>query len=343
MKYAVLGSGNVGKANSVFLSHLGQDVILYDRSPDRLDPIQAHGLTATGMVQGTFSIPVTCDLAQAVKDANFILVCTVAAGHRPLAKALKGLLCPGQTIVVTNCCWGAMEFDLKLGAEAAEKGCRIAETSGQLILCSSPAPHQVYLKTIKKQILLSCTRPSQTQDVLDLLAPVFPQFQAAHNILETSLNNSNPISHGPLALFNITRMENGEDYLLFGTGATPYVSRFMEKMDRERVAVVRACGIHAPSELEMLNSFWPVEQSSLYDVFHNTAAYSVTKGPTSLDHRYLSEDLPYGLVPYVRLGKKLGIETPYLSALIQMFSLYMETDYLASGPAVESADLTRYL
>ena len=162
------------------------------------------------------------------------------------------------------------------------------------------------------------------------------------NVLETSLNNSNPISHGPLALFNITRMENGEDFLLFGTGVTPRVARFMEKIDRERVAVVRACGVSAPTELEMLNSFWPEPQESLYNVLHNTPAYSVTKGPRTLDHRYLTEDLPYGLVPYVRLGRKLGVETPCLEALIGMFGLYMDQDYFQQGPEVEQLDLSRY-
>ncbi len=342
MQIAILGAGNTGKANSVWLSQLHQDVILYDRDPARLSPIREEGLTASGAAEGRFSVSVTCDLAQAVRGADVILVCTVAGGHRPLAAALKGLLRAGQAIVVTNGCWGAAEFDLELGREAEEKGCRIAETNGQLILCSSPAPQAVYLKTVKKSILLACTRPDRTQAVLDLLSPMFPQFQAASNILETSLNNSNPISHGPLALFNLTRMENGEDYLLFGTGITPRVARFIEKCDAERVAVVKACGVRAPTALEMLNSFWPEPQPTLYDVFHNTAAYSVTKGPTSLDHRYLSEDLPYGLVPYVRLGKKLGIATPYLDALIQIFSMYMEIDYLSLGPAVERMDLASY-
>ena len=231
---------------------------------------------------------------------------------------------------------------MELGAQAERKGCPIGETGGQLILCSSPAPDAVYLKTVKKSMGLACVRPEDTAGVLERLAPVFPQLCPAANVLETSLNNSNPISHGPLALFNITRMENGEDFLLFGTGVTPRVASFMEKIDRERVAVVRACGVSAPTELEMLNSFWPEPQESLYNVLHNTPAYSVTKGPRTLDHRYLTEDLPYGLVPYVRLGRKLGVETPCLEALIGMFGLYMDQDYFQQGPEVEQLDLSRY-
>ena len=341
MKFAILGAGNTGKAYSAFLSHGGHQVLLYDRSQERLAPIQARGISATGVVEGRFPVPVTTQLEDC-GDSDVILVCTVAAGHRPLAAGLRGVLRPGQIILVTNCCWGAVEFDMELGAEAERKGCPIGETGGQLILCSSPAPDAVYLKTVKKSMGLACVRPGDTAGVLERLAPVFPQLCPAANVLETSLNNSNPTSHGPLALFNITRMENGEDFLLFGTGVTPRVARFMEKIDRERVAVVRACGVSAPTELEMLNSFWPEPQESLYNVLHNTPAYSVTKGPRTLDHRYLTEDLPYGLVPYVRLGRKLGVETPCLEALIGMFGLYMDQDYFQQGPEVEQLDLSRY-
>ena len=118
------------------------------------------------------------------------------------------MLRPGQIILVTNCCWGAVEFDMELGAEAERKGCPIGETGGQLILCSSPrAGRGLSEDRQKKSMGLACVRPGDTAGVLERLAPVFPQLCPAANVLETSLNNSNPISHGPLALFNITRME----------------------------------------------------------------------------------------------------------------------------------------
>lgn len=343
MKFAVLGAGNVGKANSAFLMHTGNEVVLYDRKQERTQPLQNNGLKAGGVVEGVFPVAATNDLAYAVKGARVILVCTTAAGHRPLAHALRGKLEKGQVIVITNCCWGAAEFDLELGAEAEAKECLICETSGQLILCSSPAPEEVYLKTVKQKILLSCVHPERTGEVLELLNPVFPQFDAAASVLETSLNNANPVAHGPLALFNITRMENGEDYLLFSVGATRGVTRFMEKIDRERVQVVTACGVPAPRELDLMNSFWGTSKGSLYEIMHETKAYSVTKGPKTLEHRYITEDLPYGLVPYVKLGKKFGIATPYLEALIGMLSLYMDVDYMAQGPEVEKMDLARYI
>ena len=342
MKYGIIGAGSTGKAAAAWLHQAGCPALVWDRSPRKRADLAQSGLLATGKVEGQLPVETTDTLEELAARCDILLIQTLAEGHRPVAEGLAGHLRPGQILLVTNCCWGAVEFDMELGAEAERKGCPIGETGGQLILCSSPAPDAVYLKTVKKSMGLACVRPEDTAGVLERLAPVFPQLCPAANVLETSLNNSNPISHGPLALFNITRMENGEDFLLFGTGVTPRVASFMEKIDRERVAVVRACGVSAPTELEMLNSFWPEPQESLYNVLHNTPAYSVTKGPRTLDHRYLTEDLPYGLVPYVRLGRKLGVETPCLEALIGMFGLYMDQDYFQQGPEVEQLDLSRY-
>ena len=62
MKFAILGAGNTGKAYSAFLSHGGHQVLLYDRSQERLAPIQARGISATGVVEGRFPVPVTTQL-----------------------------------------------------------------------------------------------------------------------------------------------------------------------------------------------------------------------------------------------------------------------------------------
>ncbi len=340
MKFGILGAGNTGKAYSALLSALRQEVILYDRNPARLTPLQ-DGIQASGAVEGRYQVPITTNLAQAA-DSDILLVCTTADGHRPLATHLRGLLRQRQSILVTNCCWGAVEFDLELGAEAAEQDCLIAETSGQLILCNSPTPESVYLKTIKQHVVLACVRPEDTGRLLSRLTPLFPQFFPASSVLETSLNNANPMAHGPLALFNLTRIDNGEDFLLFGTGATHGVTRTIAAIDQERMAVAQACGVPATTQLELLNSFWPESRSSLYEVFHRTPAYGVTKGPQTLQHRYFTEDLPYGLVPCVHLGKKLAVPTPRLEALITVLGLYLGEDYFQQGPDLEHLDLSRY-
>ena len=50
-----------------------------------------------------------------------------------------------------------------------------------------------------------------TGAVLEALCPEWPQYTAASSILETSLSGTNPVTHGPIALFNLARMDADDD------------------------------------------------------------------------------------------------------------------------------------
>ena len=179
MRFAVIGAGNTGKAVTAYLKKEGQEVVLYCRNAQLAQQL-CQGLTAQGAVEGKFEVKATSDLAEAVRGAQVILVQTVAPGHAPVAQALKGLLEPGQIILIFNGNWGAAEFAAILGQEAKEKGVAICETGAQLVLCSSPAPTSVYVKTIKQGIALACTEAARTGKAFEQgdAAPVAPSEDA---------------------------------------------------------------------------------------------------------------------------------------------------------------------
>ena len=120
-------------------------------------------------------------------------------------------------------------------------------------------------------------------------------------------------------------------------------ARFVEQLDTERVTVARACGVPVRTALELLNDAWPTPQPTLYDAFHSNPSYMVTKGPATTHHRFITEDLPYGLAPLVLLGRLHGVPTPALDVLLEMFRLAMGTDYLALAPALDWNGLRAFL
>ena len=335
MKFAILGAGNTGKAYSAFLSHGGHQVLLYDRSQERLAPIQARGISATGVVEGRFPVPVTTQLEDC-GDSDVILVCTVAAGHRPLAAGLGGVLRPGQSILVTNCCWGAVEFDMELGAEAERKGCPIGETGGQLILCSSPAPDAVYLKTVKKSMGLACVRPGDTAGVLERLAPVFPQLCPAANVLETGFEGAGAMLHPIPSLMNINKMDLGQSYDYYMEGITPHIADIISACDKERVAVCRALGVDALALGDMLVKTYKLEpKDSLYDLIQSIESYRALRNPTNTKHRFIVEDTMSGLVPLASVGHALGIPTPMMDAFVNIASAVCGRDFWKEGRTAE--------
>ena len=59
------------------------------------------------------------------------------------------------------------------------------------------------------------------------------------------------------------------------------------------------------------------------------------KGPTKVDSRYISEDVPQGLVMLEALGKALDIATPICTALIEIASAALGRDLRAEGRTPE--------
>jgi opine dehydrogenase len=76
-----------------------------------------------------------------------------------------------------------------------------------------------------------------------------------------------------------------------------------------------------------------------------------SKGPFSANTRYITEDIPIGMVLWASLGELLGVPTPTARALIQISSVIHDTDYWQVGRTMEklglagrtAAELKRYL
>ena len=67
-------------------------------------------------------------------------------------------------------------------------------------------------------------------------------------------------------------------------------------------------------------------------------------GPKVVKHRFITEDVPYGLVPMSELGKREGVATPLIDAVTTIASVVCEEDYRKTGRTLESlgiAELSR--
>jgi len=67
----------------------------------------------------------------------------------------------------------------------------------------------------------------------------------------------------------------------------------------------------------------------------------LVKGPSNVNDRYLTEDIPYSLVPISCLGKRLNVPTPIIDALINIGCIVCKEDFWKSGRTLEQLGLEK--
>ena len=339
MKFAILGIGKTGQAMACYLLAKQQEVVLWDRKEEKVFLIQESGIEASGVVAGHFYPKAEADLTKAVCDADCILVMTTSSGHLPVSRLLSGKLPKNGRILILNGNWGALEFYNTLGDECREKNVLLAETGGMPILSDSSQTGFCRLTKIKNSVATATIPSCNIYRFLSDVGDIFPFLVSGQNVIETSINNTNPILHAPITLFNLSRIENGEDYSFYGTAASRCILDYAAKADRERIDIAQASGAKGESALDILNGFWTDQYDNLYDAIKNNATYVAGKGPTSLQYRYITEDIPYGIAPLVYLSKQLGVHAPRLSALLEMYNLLFDRDFMQDGPKLTEDSL----
>lgn len=327
MKVTIIGAGNTGLAAACHMTSRGIPVTVYTRHEKLQEIWNKQGITAEGALTGHYPLSVTTDLEEAASHADLFLFTTLAYQHKEAARMLLPFLHPGQTLLFYNGCWGALQAYAAYQESSLLSGLTIAETANMPYIAHLAAgKHSVLIKGIKNSIFYAVTG-NKEKTLAAFLSSLFPEVARMPSFLSTSLGSTNPIIHVAASLFNITRIDNGEDFLFFGPAMTRRCVACMEAADAERIAVGRALGTRLPSLLDTLNSFWPEKKATLYAALTENPSYKKSKGPTTLDYRYLSEDLPCGIGPIMDLGQKFNVPTPVTGTLLRAASLYLDRPY----------------
>lgn len=346
-RYTVIGAGHGGKAMAAHLALMGFPVTLYNRTDAHIAAIRARGgiqLTfADGQGADGFAAlrNATSDLAEAVAEAQVVMVVIPASAHRDLAGKVAPHLQDGQIVVLNpgRTC-GAIEFAHVLRAQGCTADVTLAEAETLIYASRSDGPAQARIFRIKDAVPLAALPASRTKRVLDALASAYPQFIDGVNVLQTSLNNMGAIFHPALTLLNAGRIESTHgDYQFYIEGVTPSVARVLEAMDRERVTVAASLGIRAITAIEWLQLAYDARGSNLNEAIHNNPGYYGIKGPANLENRYIFEDVPMSLVPIAALGRQYGVQVAAMDAIVRLACIVHQTDYWRTGRTLDKLGL----
>ncbi|MCG2787268.1 MAG: NAD/NADP octopine/nopaline dehydrogenase family protein [Anaerolineae bacterium] len=345
--YTVIGAGHGGKAMTAHLALMGFKVTLYNRTFERIQVIQKrggldlesgeHGPRGFGKLEAT-----TSDMSEALSKAQVIMVVTPSSAHADIARATAPHLKDGQIIVLhpgRTC--GALEFAKVLNDAGCMADVTVSEAETFIYASRSDGPAQARIFRIKEAVPLAALPATRTQLVLDAINPAYPQFIDGVNVLNTGLNNMGAIFHPALTLLNAGWIErtNG-DFQFYIDGVTPSTARILEVLDRERVTVASALGVRARTAMEWLKLAYDTTGNDLNDAIHNQPGYYGIKAPSTLNHRYIFEDVPMSLVPLASLAMRYGVSVRGMESIIRLGSILHQTDYWRRGRTVERLGLS---
>jgi opine dehydrogenase len=323
MEVTVIGAGHGGLAAAADLGRRGHRVRLQSRNGSAIEAVEeAGGIRFTGAI-GDGLAPVvvaTTDLATALSGTDVVVVVLPALAHRDVFGELARSVPPGVPVVLDpgHMC-GSVHLRRVFGA-AGRPPPPIVELGTLSYICRSHAPASVDV-TLRTQDVPAATSPEGDPALAALVTSLFPGTRIVRSPVEAWLHDVNLVLHPPGMVLGASRIEAAHGgFGFYADGVTPSVERTMRALDDERVAVGRAFGLELPDLARTMAAFGSADQAAaergdLGAAVRNGAANRSITAPASVEHRYLHEDVPYGLVPLMALADTVGVPTPVASAL----------------------------
>ncbi len=210
----------------------------------------------------------------------------------------------------------------------------VAEAQSLLFACRRTGPAEAVIYKIKNHMPLAALPAQSTAEALKAVVTWFPQFAAAGDVLETSLMNIGAVFHPTPSLLNIGRIDAGEDFEYYMQGISPSIASVLEELDAERVRLARAMETKTMTVLEWLKDAYGIETgdaSGIYEAVQRQEVYRGIAAPKDPYTRYISEDVPMGLVPLSELARLAGVPTPVMDSVITLAGSVHRRDYRKEG------------
>ncbi|MEU5363005.1 NAD/NADP octopine/nopaline dehydrogenase family protein [Streptomyces sp. NPDC005925] len=331
-RVGVLGAGGEGLALAAHLAARGESVHLCTRDPGRIAGIARNrSIRARGAWEGDLPlVAVGSDPGELARHCPVIFVATVTTAYPVVAARLAPYLGSGHTVVLfSGKLCGSIEFAHVLERHGAAE-VDVVETDA-LFAARPWEDHGVTVHGVKRWNLFAGTRSAVTKRHTDRVQALFPGLQPGRNVVQRGLTDFGAVAHPSITLANVSRIDRGEKLLFYREGLSERTVVLLERAAAEFQQVGEAYDAPVPSVAELLDMYYGCEGETALDAMRTVAPYRTITAPTSLDHRFLQEDVSSTLVPMTELARKAGCPTPMTDALIDFASTLSRRDYRRSG------------
>lgn len=339
---AVLGGGNGGHMAAADMKLKGHEVRFYEMPAFKhnlAEVFRTKTIEVSGVVREKVVLDmVTDDIDAAITGARYILITTPAFAHEGYAKLLKGKVKKDQIIAVFPGAFAALVFRNIFGDAECPV---IADVNNLPYDTRIGAPGKISLFGRNKVNIAFLPASAADGLVDEMRRDLFPFEKVYGDVLECGLSIVNPALHSGPCLFNISSIERPDvNFFLYEHGFTPSAAKLDIALDNERKAIGKKLGYN----LTPIEDFSGLKEGytwqELYQATHGSIALTPICGPNDINNRYLTEDAPYGLVPWSVIAKQIGVATPIIDAVVNVYNIVHETDWWKRGNGADKFGLS---
>ncbi len=334
MKIAVLGGGHGCYAAAADMAERGHEVWLWRRDGAALAPLVADPTITLVDAAGKRAVPIagaTHDIGQAVTGAALLFIPGPAFAQCDIARLAGPFMHDGQVAFLAPGTLGSIAMTRVLRAMGVRARVAFAETGTLPWLCRKHGPVQVAITMRATRLPTGVFPARDAPAALAVLRMAFDSIEPIEDALSGALMNAGPIIHPPLILMNAGPLEYNERYDIHNEGTQASVRRVTDALDAERIAIRQAFGYgpeHFPLRDHYDNDRW------MYGDSHQRLVESGDwrEHIDLLHHRYMREDVEYGLALLASLARYAGTAAPLAHGLLAIASAICSTDFSRTSP-----------
>ena len=278
---------------------------------------------------------VTNEIDAVIEQSDILFIIAPAYRHEAYLEKLINFSLKDKLLVFMPGRYASLRLKKLLKHAGKPDQVTVAEVSCLLYSSKIKSPGHVNIKSMKSLLYCGVMPANKSTDTMDLLQQIYPQFKTVKNILDSNLLDPCTFQHPVTTIFNASRIAHhgNEDCSFYNISES--VGRILDLVDNEKANLQNKLGCTQGNTAYILGNYYnlniDIAKANSFQAISNVPWYTVHKLPLNLEFRYISEDIPFGIVPLLALGKLANINCHYLNIVVDLCSQLNHADYVNSG------------
>ena len=364
MRIAVLGGGHGCYAAAADLTEQGHEVRLWRRDAAAIAQLAESRRLVLKDAAATREIRIalaTPDIGAAVRGADLILAPLPAFAQDDIARAIAPHLADGQVVFLPPGSFGSYVMANTARGAGCTAEVSFAETGTLPYLARKHGPAEVAITMRARRLPTGVFPARRSAHAFEVIRNAYPAIEPVEDALSGALMNAGPVIHPPLILMNAGALEffrgdskiggsaKGrsplahafESWDIHNEGTQPSIRRVTDALDGERIAVREALGYrpyHFPLRDHYESDRW------MYGDAHDrlTESGDWREHIDLRTHRYMREDVQYGLALLVSAADWAGVRAPVATGLLALGAAVVGEDLRLGPRTLESLGLAKF-